>query len=32
MLPERFWEEITNDANYKNRNLIFQSFEQVKPA
>ena len=30
VFPERFWEEITNDDNYKNRNLIFSSFDKIR--
>lgn len=28
--PKWFWEEITNDNKYKNRNLIFTDFEKIK--
>lgn len=28
--PDRLWKEITYNDKYKNRNLIFQSFEQLK--
>jgi CYTH domain-containing protein len=28
-LPDRFWLEITNNNNYKNRNLIFLDFDKI---
>ncbi len=28
-LPERFWEEITNKDKYKNKNLIFKTFNEI---
>jgi CYTH domain-containing protein len=28
-IPNRFWPEITNNDNYKNRNLIFLDFDKI---
>ncbi len=32
IFPNRFWPEITDNDNYKNRNLINQSFDHLKSA
>ena len=30
IFPDRFWKEITTDNNFKNRNLIFKNFKELK--
>ncbi len=30
IFPKRFWKEITNDENFKNRNLIYKEYNELK--